>query len=294
MSASPAAFTGARCRYHAALLEGVLLTGKDGAPSNADSSSRTSRNIAARLVEKLGGAAEGERLAGQMSGNQFEDVTWSFLAETFPMLRHLRPGDWQVLRVTTRGSRTPSLAAYEQYAHLTDFQRALQILTKEDPKLAAAFGGDYTVSPDIVVVRNPEPDDRINASSLLIDESVAARASLRQSAGSLPLLHASISCKWTLRSDRAQNARTEALNLMRNRKGRLPHVVVVTGEPMPTRLASLAMGTGDVDCVYHFALDELRASLRDLQFEDQGELLETMVEGKRLKDIADLPLDLAI
>jgi len=33
------------------------------------------------------------------------------------------------------------------------------------------------------------------------------------------ILHASISCKWTIRSDRSQNTRTEALNLIRNRRG---------------------------------------------------------------------------
>ena len=77
-------------------------------------------------------------------------------------------------------------------------------------------------------------------------------------------------------------------------EGRLPHVVVVTGEPMPTRLASLAMGTGDVDCVYHFALPELMDSLQALEMEENAELLETMVAGKRLKDISDLPLDLAV
>ncbi len=37
-------------------------------------------------------------------------------------------------------------------------------------------------------------------------------------------------------SDRAQNTRSEALNLIRNRKGRLPHIVVVTEEPSPSRL----------------------------------------------------------
>jgi hypothetical protein len=81
---------------------------------------------------------------------------------------------------------------------------------------------------------------------------------------------------------------------MRNRKGRLPHVVVVTGEPLPTRLASLAMGTGDVDCVYHFALPELMESLEELQMEDHADMLQAMVQGKRLKDISDLPLDLAV
>jgi hypothetical protein len=82
--------------------------------------------------------------------------------------------------------------------------------------------------------------------------------------------------------------------LIRNRKGRLPHVVVVTGEPMPSRLASLALGTGDIDCVYHFALPELIQALSVLGLSDHKEQLDTMVDGKRLRDIADLPLDLAV
>ena len=98
-----------------------------------------------------------------------------------------------------------------------------------------------------------------------------------------------------MRSDRAQNSRTEALNLIRNRKGRLPHIVVVTGEPLPSRLASLALGTGDIDCVYHFALYELIDAVKDYSKhgrEDIFEMLNNLIDGKRLKDISDLPLDL--
>jgi len=71
-------------------------------------------------------------------------------------------------------------------------------------------------------------------------------------------------------------------------------VVVVTGEPTPVRISSLALGTGDIDCVYHFALPELVDAADDKGGEDTKELLGMMIEGKRLKDIADLPLDLAV
>ena len=97
-----------------------------------------------------------------------------------------------------------------------------------------------------------------------------------------------------MRSDRAQNSRTEALGLIRNRKGRLPHIVVVTGEPLPSRISSLAMGTGDIDCMYHFALYELIEAVRDTGAEDSIELLNSLIMGKRLKDISDLPLDLCV
>jgi len=69
---------------------------------------------------------------------------------------------------------------------------------------------------------------------------------------------------------------------------------VVTGEPLPSRLSAIALGTGDIDCVYHFALPELIESVQALELHDTLESLNIMVQGKRLKDIADLPLDLAI
>ena len=86
------------------------------------------------------------------------------------------------------------------------------------------------------------------------------------------------------------------MNLVRDRKGRLPHIVVVTGEPLPSRLMSLALGTGDIDCVYHFALYELIQAVKEYGKngrEDIIEQLDTLVNGRRLKDISDLPLDLA-
>lgn len=150
------------------------------------------------------------------------------------------------------------------------------------------------VAPDVVIWREPEEDAFINAAEFLMDQDLAKKADIRKCNGGRPILHASISAKWTIRSDRAQNSRTEALGLVRNRKGRLPHIVVVTAEPLPSRLASLALGTGDIDCVYHFALPELVETVSALGTEDAMEMLNILIEGKRLKDISDLPLDLAV
>lgn len=68
--------------------------------------------------------------------------------------------------------------------------------------------------------------------------------------------------------------------------------MVVTAEPTPSRISSLALGTGDIDCVYHFALPELRESIVESENDEALQLLDIMIEGKRLRDIADLPLDL--
>ena len=63
---------------------------------------------------------------------------------------------------------------------------------------------------------------------------------------------------------------------------------------MPARIASLALGTGDIDCVYHFALYELVQAIKEIEAEDALEMLNILIDGKRLKDISDLPLDLTV
>lgn len=284
----PSEIQEARRAFHAALLQSTLTISTAGVPSNADKDSKPSVAIARGIADMLKAETIGKRIAGQTSGSQFEGMCSDFVRHTFLKLGHLRPGTWDVRQVG--GRNRLEIARYEQYAHLV----ALDRVAKKDAELAAALGSDYTITPDIVISRDTECDEAINAPAFLVDDSVSTHASLRKINGGLPLLHASISCKWTIRSDRAQNARSEALNLMRNRKGHLPHIVVVTAEPMPSRLASIALGTGDIDCVYHFALYELQKTVEGLGMGDAAETLAIMVNGKRLKDISDLPLDLAV
>jgi NgoMIV restriction enzyme len=277
----------ARKAYHARLLRGVLTVNDKGVPSNADKDSRLSVKIASSIALQLE-SETGERLAGQTSGSEFESINAEYVRETFLKMGHIRPGDWEVKKISGRNRLT--IASFEQYAHLN----ALDAAAKANPELAAALGSDYTISPDVIIVRQLMEDSQINASGIIVDEFNGKRAAIRKSNGGKPLLHASISSKWTIRSDRSQNSRAEALNLIRNRKGHLPHIVVVTGEPLPSRLASITLGTGDIDCVYHFALDELIKAVAEAGGEDAGDLLKIMVDGKRMKDISDLPLDLAV
>lgn len=65
-------------------------------------------------------------------------------------------------------------------------------------------------------------------------------------------------------------------------------------EPLPSRLSSIALGTGDIDCTYHAALYELQSAVADCGNEEAIEMLRILVEGRRLRDISDLPFDLAI
>lgn len=278
----------ARKKYHQALLtEGLLTVDGRGIPSNADSSSKLSVGIAQGITNQLMTRVQ-EKTIGQTSGAKFELFNMHFLIDTFPKLQNLRPGKWHIVKLGNRNS--VKVSSFAQYEHL----EYLNQLTKSDARLAASMGNDYMVAPDVVIYRETESDEVINESTLVVDDSVCGLADIRQRNGGHPILHASISAKWTMRSDRAQNSRTEALGLIRNRKGRLPHIVVVTAEPMPSRLASLALGTGDIDCVYHFALYELIEAVKSTGAEDSIELLNILISGKRLKDISDLPLDLTV
>lgn len=46
--------------------------------------------------------------------------------------------------------------------------------------------------------------------------------------------------------------------------------------------------------MYHFALYELQETVKALGMDDATDMLAVMVKGNRLKDISDLPLDLAM
>ncbi len=270
-----------RRSYHQRICRDVLRKNASGIPNNSDSSSPASVRLGKGIVDNIGIQVKDGKLAGQTAGRLFEEATRDFLREAFGLLSHLRPGEWEF-------SLGGNIGDYEQYMHLSDVRR----LVDENEELRIIFG-DYIVKPDIVVGRKPVTDSKINEREILVtDDGTADHTPLRRENSEVDIMHATVSCKWTIRSDRSQNARTEGLNLVRNRKGKTPHIVVVVGEPLPGRIASLAYGTGDIDCIYHFALRELMGAASGS--DSEAELLNTLVAGRRLRDVSDLPFDLAI
>ncbi len=253
-------------------------------PNFADKSSKASKDIANHVIAAIGCVPQTGSIAGQTAGRLFEETTRDYIRASFSHLQHIRPGKWEYVI-------GQSLARFEQFEHL----KALDELVAAQKELASILGAERIIKPDIVVARQPLSDEEINVQKPLVDgETLSSLTPLRATNNALPLLHASISCKWTLQNDRSQNARSEALNLIRHRKGHVPHIVAVTAEPLPTRIAALALGTGDIDCVYHFALYELEHAVRETENEDQLDMLLTLIAGRRLRDISDLPFDLAI
>jgi hypothetical protein len=237
----------------------VALFGWRGStPNIADGSSSSSVAIASRLFEQLGVTRDSAE-SGQTMGSGFEAAVMGFLAD------ELATGE--------RGFEVGRqiITAFAQYRHLA---RIEALLAEADPDgtLRSELGSDYLIKPDVTV-------------------------GLPLASGEL-FLHAAISCKWTIRSDRVQNIRHEGVILGRHRRGRQPHVVTVTSEPLPSRLAAIARGTGEVDCVYHVALEELLAALTSLEaggqrFGSERDAVEELVLQDRLRPLDVLPEVLA-
>jgi predicted DNA-binding protein len=214
----------------------------------ADRSSSTSVRIAGELLDSLGITQQVEHV-GQTAGMKLEEA----------VERHLKQSTQCV--VYAEVSRRAPITHFVQYEHLALLAELIE--RDETNTLKAAIGADYIIKPDVTVGLQLGPEAALH-------------------------LHAAVPCKWTLRSDRAQNIRHEAVVLIRTRRGRLPHIAPVTAEPLPTRLASLARGTGEVDAVYHVALDELRNACALVGNREQIEVLEELVDHGRLRDLSTL------
>src|SRR5437763_5454602 len=132
-------------------------------------------------------------------------------------------------------------------------------MVRGQPELRITIGTDYLIKPDVT-------DALGNVST----------------ASFLPPLHAATSCKWTIRSDRVQNIRHECLQMIRHRRGRQPHLVTVTAEPLPSRLASIARGTGEVDAVYHIAYDAMDASVAEHANAEQRDAWREVTRQRRV------------
>lgn len=162
--------------------------------------------------------------------------------------------------------RNQVITDFAQYSHL----RRVDEFVRTNAELRITIGRDYLIKPDVTVG--------------IVDLAVL---------GPAPFLHAAVSCKWTIRSDRVQNIRHECNQMIRHRRGRQPHLVTVTAEPLPSRLASIARGTGEVDAVYHIAFDALHDAVTARANPAQRDAWQECVEQRRLLPYEDLAPTLA-
>lgn len=237
-------------------LLGWKWSGKRLVPNTADVHSKTSVSIASALLESLGVDGATASDVSSDRGSALEHMCRDDLQRSLSQLVPTRHSD---VRCGTL------ISEFEQYRHL----KRLDLLVREQPDLRVTLGMDYLIKPDVTVALPPEcePDS--------LEDYV-------------PFLHAVISCKWTIRSDRVQNIRHEFGQMIRHRRGRLPHLVTLTAEPLPTRLASIARGTGEVDATYHVALSELTEAVSSAGNTEQQDALDECVSQGRLRPYSEL------
>jgi hypothetical protein len=207
-------------------LSGKNKLGWQHVPNNADVDNRESLQLGAAMLLALGAPAAGTWTPPSDPGSGLEEAVRVHLEHELMARDPSR-------RWTAR--RGALITDYSQYDHLL----RLNELVKANPTLSVTVGQDYLIKPDVVIGLEGVP-----------------------TVNGLPLLHAAVSCKWSIRSDRVQNIRHENNQMVRHRRGRQPHLVGVTAEPLPSRLASIARGTGEVDAVYHVVYDELDAAVQ--------------------------------
>lgn len=226
-------------------------------PNSADVDSGASLRLAGGILEAAGVPSDEPSNVPKSPGGPLEQHVKDDLATELPTLdpdRH-----W---RVRAGGL----IAEFAQYAHLN----SVDALVQENPELRITIGRDYMIRPDVTVG--------------LLDLDVL---------GEPPFLHAAVSCKWTIRSDRVQNIRHECGQMVRHRRGRQPHLVAVTAEPLPTRLASIARGTGEVDAVYHIAYEQLNEVVEHVGTDEQKAAWSECVGQRRILPYSALAQTLA-
>ncbi len=271
-----------RRAYHEALCRKTLFIDKHGIPSNADKNNSASTFFAGQIAASIGVPLRTTYFSLRIAQKRFELITSRYLENAFKSLNHLRPGKWLFYTVKDR----TEVEVNRQFDNL-------ECILATNRRLRTMLADYNIVKPDIIIARVPVEDEEINQKQKIVDDNIATHTQLRKKNSSKPIRHASISCNWIIHSGLSKGVGTETLNLIGNRKGYLPHIVAVTAEPLPIRIATLALGTGDIDCVYHFALHELKSAVEKSNNQDQLEMLMTMIEGHRLRDISDLPFDLA-
>lgn len=221
-------------------------------PNCADVDSAESLRLAAGMLDNLEVVRGLPSDVPHSPGGPLEQLVEADLTAALPALA---PGRrWDVRRGQV-------VASFAQYEHLYEVDR----LVSANPELRVTIGKDYLIRPDVTVG--------------LHDLSTLGRR---------PFLHAAISCKWTIRSDRVQNIRHEFNQMIRHRRGRQPHLVTVTAEPLPSRLASIARGTGEVDAVYHIALEALAAAVDADGNDEQVAAWDECIGQKRLLSYGDM------
>ena len=220
-------------------------------------------------------------LSGQTLGSRLENIVAARLRELVTQAGF----SFEVASKGDQGSKDTRFELTDYWPYATP--PAAPAGTAVDTALRQ-LGRGHLIQPDVVVWRTRRAKfHRVDDGELVTEEH-----ELRE-------LFACISGKATIRSDRSQSARYEGIVVSRWGRARAPHFVVVTAEPVPSRLGSLAWGLGEIDCVYHVDLGSLVPAVRQAEEElsrstptRPSDELQELIEQARVRDLSDLFDDL--
>lgn len=283
----PAPFAQDLCKYR-----------ENGKPNTSDASDKLSVEVGEALFDilKVSRIRSGEK--DEPTGGQLATAVAADLLERFP-------SGVGGIEVRPEGK----LFDFEQYRHVgvirnvkagrsKEFARAWKRLTTHVRGRAAPPDVDRVEAMILAVERAANESDarlrrlldELGEESLLGLDLTVSRSGLE---GRLPTLEAGLSLKWSLRTDRAQDCRSQGAKMSALRRGRMPHFGVVTMEPRPYMLNLLGGGSGDVDCVYHLDLPALTEAvetvysrgIKRIQGRDQ---FRRLVDQRRIRDYDEL------
>lgn len=250
----PAPFATSLCGY------------RDGKPNTSDSHDKQSVELGKVFFGVLGvnSEAPADKAIGNVMANKVSSDLQNYLKEQAPHL-----------------SVVPEkpFTAFEQFSHLSavrdlrqdmarDVVGAVNVLRMQSVNIVpdAEARSDLNVhlsriqaELEVAESRRRELLDLLGEESLLKLDITVSRESSSPAAPPTPLPHlvAGLSLKWSLRTDRAQDCRSQGAKMAGLRRGRMPHFAALTMEPRPSMLALLGRGSGDLDCVYHLHLPAL-------------------------------------
>ncbi|WP_213281124.1 NgoMIV family type II restriction endonuclease [Cellulomonas hominis] len=273
----------------------------NGKPNTSDASDKLSVAVGEELFRVLGVNAARSDEKDEPTGAQFAHQVAADLMSRFP------PAAGTVVLPERK------LFEFDQYRHVgalrgfepgrsKEFIKAWKRLTSHARKGAsgAALARVETLIGDVESVIDSEAE---HLSSLLAqagDESLLGldlTVSRAVEPPARPQLAIGLSLKWSLRTDRAQDCRSQGAKMSALRRGRMPHFGVLTMEPRPYMLNLLGGGSGDVDCVYHLDLPALTAAVDTVYVGPRRtasrDLFHRLVEQRRVRDYDELVAEIA-
>ncbi|MER5732330.1 NgoMIV family type II restriction endonuclease [Streptomyces sp. NPDC002138] len=260
----PASFVASLCGY------------RNGRPNTSDASDKQSVDLGTVFFEAMGitpdKLAPSDAVGNLMASTMAMDLTQYFQIESPHLMvqpeRSIASFEqFSHLNATATLRKDSSSSVTRRVKELRDFSASAIIAADVQSELDTHLDGIHN-ELELLEDRRRNLLDLLGEESLLKLDITVSRSTPGVTSGAVASgavaprhLVAGLSLKWTLRTDRAQDCRSQGAKMASLRRGRMPHFATVTMEPRPSMLALLGRGSGEIDCVYHLNLPALSQAI---------------------------------